>query len=384
MNNIPIKQSGIRSATIKCTKLGGINLSQGICDLPTHPSIKLAAISAIASDRNTYSDFQGVYELRQKIQHKLLEFNKIKTNNINSIMVSHGSTGAYVAAVKALLNPGEEAILIEPFYGYHKQILDLHQVIIKTVKIDLNDLSIDFDQFEKIITDKTRVIVLCTPNNPSGKVFSRDELVLLGNIAQKYNLYIIADEIYEYITYPGYEHISLASIDDFNRFTITLSGLSKTYNVTGWRIGYATGPESIIERMSLVHDLLYICAPSPLQYAAITALNFTSNYYENLRQFYLAKRDQTVSYLKDMGFKFSIPQGSYFIMLDYSQNDSLSKYNDEVLANLLLNEAKVAVVPGRFFYLHHQDGLAKLRICYALNEEKMIKGLEQIKNFIKS
>lgn len=382
MNNIPIKQSGIRSATIKCEKLGGINLSQGVCDLQTHPSLKLAAINSIINDKNTYSDFQGVYELRQRIHLKVKEYNKVKIDNINGIMISNGSTGAYISAIKTLLNPGDEAILMEPFYGYHKQILDLYQVSTKTIKIDLNDLSLDFNQLEKIITNKTKVIVLCTPNNPTGKVFSREELITLGNIAKKHNLYLITDEIYEYVTYPGHDHISLASLDDFQEFTITISGLSKTYHVTGWRIGYASGPEKIIKKMSLIHDLLYICPPSPLQYAAITALEFTDSYYTNLKQFYLTKRDKSVSYLKDMGFNFSIPQGSYFIMLDYSNHKVLSQYNDEQLADLFLNEAKVAVVPGRFFYKDHKDGFSKLRICYALDDEKINKGLEQLKSFM--
>jgi len=379
---MPLKQSGIRSATIKCEKLGGINLSQGVCDLQTHPSLKIAAINSIINDKNTYSDFQGVYELRQKIHLKVKEYNKIKIDNVNGIMISNGSTGAYVSAIKALLDPGDEAILMEPFYGYHKQILDLHQVSVKTVAINLNDLSLDFYQLEKLITKQTKVIVLCTPNNPSGKVFLKEELITLGNIAKKYNLYLIVDEIYEYLTYPGYDHISLASLNDFKELTVTISGLSKTYHVTGWRIGYASGPVKIIEKMSLIHDILYICPPSPLQYAAITALEFADSYYTNLKQFYLAKRDIAVSYLKDMGFSFSIPQGAYFIMLDYSNHKILSQYNDEQLADLFLHEAKIALVPGRFFFKDHKDGYGKLRICYALDDEKINKGLDQLKGFI--
>lgn len=382
MNNIPVKQSGIRSATIRCEQIGGINLSQGVCDLPTPDSLKLAAINSIINDKNTYSDFQGIYELRKKVEFKLKHYNQIKIDNINNIMISHGSTGAFICAIKSLVKPGEEAILIEPFYGYHKQILDLHQVVTKTVKIDLDNLYLDFTQFEQVITDKTKVIVLCTPSNPSGKVFTREELVQLGNIAKKYKMYIITDEIYEYITYPGYNHISLASIDNFKEFTITISGLSKTYNITGWRIGYACGPEEIIEKMSLIHDLLYICPPTPLQYAAVKALDFNDRYYSELQKDYLIKRDKTISYLQDMGFKPTVPQGSYFIMVNYSQHSLLSRFDDEQLTEFLLKESKVAVVPGRFFYNNYKDGLGKFRICYALNEEKITQGLEQLNSFI--
>ena len=297
-------------------------------------------------------------------------------------MISHGSTGAFICAIKSLVKPGEEAILIEPFYGYHKQILDLHQVVTKTVKINLNDLSLDFNQFEQVITDKTKIIVLCNPSNPSGKVFTKEELIQLGNIAKKHKMYIITDEIYEYITYPGHNHISIASINNFKEFTITISGLSKTYNITGWRIGYACGPNEIIKKMSLIHDLLYICPPTPLQYAAIRALDFNDEYYYELQKGYLTKRDKTIQYLKDMNLNPTVPEGAYYVMVNFSQHQLLSQFDDVQLANFLLTESKVAVVPGRFFYNDYKDGIDMFRICYALNEEKVTQGLEQLQRLI--
>ena len=383
-SNIPVKQSGIRSATIQCENLGGINLGQGVCDLPTHDSLKLAAINAIINDKNTYASLEGVYTLREKIEFKLRNYNQIKLNSIDEVMVSHGSTGAFICAVKALTKPEDEAILIEPFYGYHKQILDMHQVITKTIKINLEDLSIDLEQLTNLITNKTKILILCNPANPSGKVFTRNELKQLGDIAKKHKICVITDEIYEYITYPGHKHISLASIDDFKEYTVTISGLSKTYNITGWRIGYACGPKEIIKKMSLIHDLLYICPPTPLQYASIKAFDFEDDYYNQLRESYLLKRDQTVQYLKDMGFNPTIPQGAYYIVVDYLHHPLLSKFDDIELADFFLKKAKVAVVPGRFFYDDYRDGNGQFRICYALNEEKVIRGLEQLKRICSS
>lgn len=375
-----IQQSGIRAAGVRCTKIGGINLGQGVCDIPTSDIIKQAAITAIDNNNNTYSPYEGILPLREAIAKKLQDFNHITADPLNEIMVSHGSTGAFVCAVNALFNPSDEVILFEPFYGYHKNILELHQVVVNSADINLNDLSIDFDKLKQGISHKTRGIVICTPSNPCGKVFSKKELLAIGKLAEEFDLYVITDEIYEHITYPGFEHVSFASLDDFKKRTITISGFSKTYKMTGWRLGYACAPAPIINRMALVHDLLYICPATPLQYAAIAALTLDKSYYSDMSLMYLKKRDLTVAGLRNMGFKVLVPQGAYYIMADFS---ALNFSDDEQATNVILEKAKVATVPGRYFYANPKKGQHQLRVCYALSEEKLLQGIEQMQQILK-
>lgn len=258
-----LRQSGIRAASTECEKIGGINLGQGICDLPTPEVIKQAAIRAIEHEKNVYSACEGVFNLRQAIAHKIQTFNKIPVQAETEVLVTHGSTGAFICATMSLFNPGDEVILFEPFYGYHKNILELYQVQVKAVPINLDDLSVQMEDLEQAITPKTRAIIICTPCNPCGKVFSEQELLAIGEIAEHYDLAVITDEIYEYITYPGYKHVSFARLKNFKERTITISGCSKTYNMTGWRLGYASGPAHVIAKMALVQDLVYVCPATP-------------------------------------------------------------------------------------------------------------------------
>jgi aminotransferase len=371
-----LKQSGIRAASTRCTEMGGINLGQGVCDIPTPEIIKQAAYQAIANDQNIYGPYEGVLALRQAISRKLASFNHIIADPINEIIVTHGSTGAFVCATMTLYNPGDEVILFEPFYGYHKGILELNGITVKTVPLNLNDFSFDLATLKKAIGPRTKGIVICTPCNPSGKVYSREELIEIGNLAEQHNLSIITDEIYEYITYPGYEHVSIASLENFKERTITISGFSKTYNMTGWRLGYATGPAAIINKMGLVHDLFYICPPTPLQHAVIAAFSLDESYYQNMNQKYLHKRDHVINTLETIGFKTIQPQGAYYLLVNFK---SLGFKDDEEAAKRILEKAKVATVPGRAFYLNPDDGKYVVRLCFALNEDKISLAMDQLK-----
>jgi aminotransferase len=372
----PLKQSGIRAASIRCKEIGGINLGQGICDMPIHPEIKQAAHNAITEEKNIYSPCEGILPLREAIAKKIKDFNKLTVDPVNEVMVTHGSTGAYVAAVLTLFNPGDEIILFEPFYGYHKHVLELHGMCVKTVAVATEDFSIDMDALKKAISKNTRGIVICTPCNPSGKVFTKNELLAIGALAKQHALCVITDEIYEYIVYPGHQHISFASLEDFKDRTITISGFSKTYNMTGWRLGYASGPAEIINKMALVHDLIYVCPVTPLQYAVLAALTLDNNYYQALAKKYLHKRDMTVNTLRDLGFKITAPQGAYYLMADFSNLD----FKDDVEAvSILLEKAKVATVTGRSFFSNADDGKKIIRVCYALEEEKVVRAMEQMK-----
>lgn len=371
-----LKQSGIRAASVQCNAIGGINLGQGVCDIPTPDLIKQRAYKSIETNKNLYSPCEGILELREAIAHKLADYNKITVDSRTEVMVTHGSTGAFVSAITTLFNPGDEVILFEPFYGYHKNILNLHGMNVQTVPINLQDFSFDPADIEKVINSHTRGIVICTPCNPCGKVFSKEELITIGKIAEKHNLYVITDEIYEYITYPGFEHISPASLPDFKHRTITISGFSKTYNMTGWRLGYAAGPTEIISKMALVQDLIYVCPATPLQHGAVAAFDLDKSYCQNLKHTYLSKRDHVVTALREIGFKFTVPQGAYYILLDFS---ALGFKDDEQAAKIILEKAKVALVPGRAFYVDPAKGKNIVRVCYALDEPEIVQAMKQLK-----
>lgn len=370
-----LKQSGIRAASTRCAAMGGINLGQGICDIPVPDLIKQEAYQTIAQNKNVYSPCEGVLSLREALATKLKQFNNITADPATEIVITHGSTGAFVCATMTVFNPNDEVILFEPFYGYHKGILELNGIKVKTVPIHLEDFSINFDALKKAIGPHTKGIVICTPCNPCGKVFTKKELLALGEIARQHNLVIITDEIYEYIIYPGYEHVSIASLEDFNNRTITISGFSKTYNMTGWRLGYATGPAEVIAKMALVQDLFYVCPPTPLQAAVLAAFRLEQSYYMELNKHHLINRDLVVSVLRKLGFKFTLPQGAYYILADIS---ALGFVDDEEIAKTILEKSKVALVAGRSFYVDPNQGKNLLRICYASNKDKINLAMDQL------
>lgn len=376
-----LKQSGIRAASARCAAIQGINLGQGVCDIPIEQSIKDAAFRAITDNKSLYSPCEGIFSLRQAIAEKISKFNKIQYDPATEIIVTHGSTGAFICAVDTIFNPMDEIILFEPFYGYHKHILELKGMTVKAVPLNLQDLSFEMTDLEQAITSKTKGMVICTPNNPAGKVYTKTELIALGEFAKKHNLWIITDEIYEYITYPGYQHISIASLADYRERTITISGFSKTYNMTGWRLGYATGPASVLTKMALVQDLIYVCPTTPLQHAGLAALNLPEQYYGDMTASYLDKRDFVVTALNELGFKVNAPQGAYYLLADFS---ALDFADDEIAAKFLLEEAQVATVPGRYFYSNPKHGKNILRFCYALDKGQLQQAMRQIKDALKT
>lgn len=372
---LSLKQSGIRSASQRCNEIGGINLGQGICDLPVPQPILERAFEVMKTGNNTYTSCSGILRLREKLSQKINQFNQIPVS-IENILVGHGSTGAFVCATMTLFDPGDEVILFEPFYGYHKNVLAQLGVVVRGCPVNTKTFEIDWNQLESLINSKTKGLLICTPNNPLGKVYQKEELLRLGRLAQKNNLWVLTDEIYEYIVYPGHEHISLASLENFKDFTITISGFSKTYNMTGWRIGYASGPAHVIEKMSLVQDLLYICPTTPLQAAGVAALELPQSYYTDMAANYLKKRDFMVRNLRDLGFDLAEPQGAYYIMADFSK---MGFKDDAAAAKTLLEKAHVATVTGGSFYQNQVDGQNVVRFCYALSQDVLEKAVEQMR-----
>jgi aminotransferase len=353
-------QSDIRRMSRECERVGGINLGQGICDLPTIPELIEGATDAIASSKATYSKFEGIDLLRQRIARKTERFNGYRVDADRELVVTVGSTGGFAAAAMATLNPGDEVILFEPFYGYHLNTLKTLGVETRFIPLHLPDWSIDFEELRRAFTSKTRGIVVCTPSNPCGKVFTREELEKIGALCGEFGAWAFTDEIYEYIVYDGKRHTSMASIESCRDVTITVSGFSKTFSITGWRIGYVTADARVAQSIGLVNDLFYVCAPTPLQWGVARALDIGEDYYRKLAADYEKKRDMLAAALADGGFKPYVPAGAYYMLAEIPPEFA----NAREAAMALIESAKVASVPGPSFYTSGR-GDRLLRFCFA-------------------
>ncbi|MEO8215989.1 MAG: pyridoxal phosphate-dependent aminotransferase [Acidobacteriota bacterium] len=367
-------QSDIRRMSRECERVGGINLGQGICDLPTIPEIQQGAIAAIEDSRATYSKMEGIDLLRQKIARKIQDFNGFSVDPDTQIVVTVGSTGGFAAAAMATLNPGDEVILFEPFYGYHLNTLKILGVTARLVPLSGPDWSIDFDALRAAFTPRTRGVVVCAPSNPCGKVFSRSDLEKIGALCRENGAWAFTDEIYEYIVYDGREHVSMASIDSCRDLTITISGFSKTFSITGWRIGYVAAPAEIASKIGLVNDLFYVCAPTPLQWGVARGLDVPPSYYENLCSDYQKKRDMLTAALTATGMSPFVPQGAYYMLADVT---GAGFATGREAADGLLERARVAAVPGTAFY-QSSRGESLLRFCFAKDFDALREACSRI------
>lgn len=368
-------QSEIRNMSIECAKLKGINLAQGVCDMELPAIVKRAAQQAMDDGKNHYTRYDGLYLLRHAIAEKMLSYNKIPTDSEKNVVVSAGATGAFYCACMALLESGDEVILFEPYYGYHLNTLLSLDIKPAFTTLSSQDWSIDFDQLKKIVTPKTKGMLINTPANPSGKVFSRGELEQLAEFAVKNDLFIFTDEIYERFLYEGREHVSIGSLPSVADRTITISGYSKTFNITGWRIGYAVCHEKWAQMIGYMNDIVYVCAPAPLQIGVARGIEeLKDDYYENLRQQCLEKREMICSTLNKIGLTPRVPHGSYYVLADVSR---LPGKNSKEKAMHILAKTGVATVPGSAFY-NSNKGENFVRFFYARNDALLQEACERL------
>lgn len=377
-----LQQSDIRAVTRRVEEAGGINLGQGICDLPTPQPIRDRAHRAIRDDESIYSHYAGIEPLRRAILGKVQTFNDLPATSPEEVVVGVGSTGAFVSTVFTLLEAGDEVILFEPFYGYHRNILQLTGATIRYVPLGGPESTFDAEAFEAAVTDDTKAVILNTPSNPSGKVWSREELSELLDVMQRRDLVAVTDEIYEYMVYDGHEHVSLASLPGAYERTITLSGFSKAYNVTGWRLGYAVAPGDMAEKIGLMNDLLYICAPRPLQHAALAAFeDLGDDYVPRLQSDYDHRRTLMCETLEEIGFDVPWPAGAYYVLASFeglaADRDGFG--DDKEACETLVREARVASVTGRSFYEDPGDGQYQLRFCFAKEIPVLEQACEQLR-----
>lgn len=370
-----VMQSEIRSMSIECARIGGINLSQGVCDTPVPMIVLQGAADAIMQGRNTYSHHAGIRKLRQAISDKQRRFTGMEFDPETEIVVSAGATGAMYCAFQALLNRGDEVIVFEPFYGYHVSTLRAVEAVPVFVPLDPAGWTFSSESLDSAITPRTRAILVNTPANPSGRVFSRDELGLIADFALRHDLFAFTDEMYEHFVYDGLMHCSLATLPGMKERTITVSGVSKTFSVTGWRIGYAMCDARWAGAIGYFNDLYYVCAPSPLQAGVAAGLRVLDDgYYRALSEEYGAKRDLFCKVLEEAGLRPHIPQGAYYVL---AETDGLPGKTASERAMHILHQTGVASVPGSAFF-HDRSGQSLVRFCFAKEDHVLESACEKL------
>ncbi|MBS1802268.1 MAG: aminotransferase class I/II-fold pyridoxal phosphate-dependent enzyme [Acidobacteria bacterium] len=361
-------QSEIRAMTTECDRIGGINLAQGVCDTPVPGPVENEAIAAIRAGHNIYTRLDGIERLRKAISDKQQRDYGLRYDPETEVLVACGATAGLHAACMALLNPGDEVLVFEPFYGYHVSTLKSMRVKPVMVPLAEPDWSLDVDAMRAAVTPKTRAMIVNTPANPSGKVFSRAELEAVAEVARDHDLFVFTDEIYEYFVYDGTEHICLATLEGMRERTIVMSGFSKTFSVTGWRLGYVTADAKWMGAMGYFHDLTYVCAPSALQHGAAAGLEqLPPEFYTKLAADHQSKRERIVSALRDAGMEPSVPAGAYYVLANASR---LPGETAARKARHLLAKIGVSSVAGSAFFRPGR-GEDLLRFCFAKKDHDL-------------
>src|SRR6185295_4592799 len=368
-------ESVIRDMTRQAALYGAINLSQGFPDFAAPEEIKLAACDAIMNDVNQYAITWGAKNFRNAIAEKSSWYLGLEVDPERELTVTCGSTEAMIASLMAIVNPGDEAIVFEPFYENYGPDAILSGATPRYVTLTAPDWTFDPDELAAAFNDNTKAIIINTPNNPTGKVFSREEMEIIAALCHKWNAIAITDEIYEHILFNDKKHIAIATLDGMRDRTITINGLSKTYSVTGWRVGYTIAPPEITLAIRKVHDFLTVGAAAPLQEAGAHALRLPRDYYEKLQASYDEKRQRLLAVLKDVGFRCYDPDGAYYVMTDIRAFG----YDDDVeFSKFLVKEIGVAVVPGSSFYHEPHLGRHQVRFTFCKQEETLAAAEERL------
>ena len=370
-------ESVIREMTRLCNLHNGINLSQGFPDFPAPVEMKEAAVQAIRNDMNQYAITWGSKNLRNAIAEKTAWFNGFRVDPEKNITVCCGATEAMISTILATIDPGEEIIVFEPFYENYGPDGILSGAVPRYISLKEPDWTFDWQELEALFNNHTRAIILNTPNNPTGKVFTRQELEFIARLCQKWDVLAITDEIYEHLVYDDREHVNMATIAGMADRTITINAASKTYSATGWRVGYAIASEYLTSAIRKVHDFLTVGAPHPLQEAVAVAMRFDESYYTAMAEEYRERRDYMLKALEDAGFQCFKPYGAYYIMTDIT---TFGYPDDTTFARKLIQDVGVAVVPGSSFYHRPKDGYRKVRFAFCKKMETLYKAVERLQD----
>jgi aminotransferase len=370
-------ESVIREMTRLCADHNGVNLAQGFPDDACPRPLKDAAIQAIEADVNQYAITWGAKSLRDALVAKTRTLYHLEYDPEREVTVTCGSTEGMISALLALVNPGDEVIVFEPFYENYGPDAILSGATPRFVRLHEPDWAIDPVELERAFNDRTRAIVVNTPNNPTGKVFTREELLQIARLCERWNAICVTDEIYEHMVYDGGTHVPMATLPGMRDRTVTISGLSKSYSVTGWRIGTVLAPPDLTGAIRKVHDFLTVGAPAPLQEAGAIALSLDEAYYRSLCAEYEARRDYLVPALEEAGFRTYRPRGAYYVMTDITGFG----YEDDVsFARWLVASVGVAAVPGSSFYADPAAGRQRLRFHFARRRSTLEKAVDRLQS----
>jgi aspartate/methionine/tyrosine aminotransferase len=373
-------ESVIREMTREALKHGAVNLSQGFPDFAAPEDIKRVAMQAIAADLNQYAITWGAKDFRDAIARKTKWYLGLEIDPETEITVTCGSTEGMIAAMMATVDPGEEVIVFEPFYENYAPDAILSDARPRYVPLRAPDWSFDRDELRAAFNAKTKGIIICNPNNPTGKVFTREEMEFIAGLCREFDALCFTDEIYEHILYPreGAEiaHISMAQIEGMRDRTVIVNSMSKTYSVTGWRVGYCIASPEVTGAIRKVHDFLTVGAAAPLQAAGAYALLLPTHYYDRLQAEYRARRDLILPELEKAGFKTFAPDGAYYIMTDISDFGFKS---DVDFTRHLIREIGVACVPGSSFYSDPALGSQQVRFCFCKKDETLLLAAERLR-----
>jgi aspartate/methionine/tyrosine aminotransferase len=372
-------ESVIREMTRLNQLYGGVNLSQGFPDFPAPAEIKRAACAAIEADINQYAVTWGARVLREAIAREFTRHYALPINADEQVTVCCGSTEAMMATMMAIIDPGDEVVIFEPFYENYGPDAILSGATPRYVTLREPDWAFDPDELAAAFNNRTKAIILNTPNNPTGKVFTRAELETIATLCRKWDAIAISDEIYEHIIYDGHRHIPIATIEGMADRTVTLNGLSKTYSVTGWRVGWTISPGSLTGAIRKVHDFLTVGAAAPLQEAGAAALGLPDTYYADLASRYQRRRDMLLEILERHHFTCYKPSGAYYIMTDIS---TFGFKTDVEFARYLVKDVGVATVPGSSFYKDPAAGRTKLRFCFCKRDETLLEADRRLEKLV--
>jgi aspartate/methionine/tyrosine aminotransferase len=361
-------ESVIREMTRLAHLHGAVNLSQGFPDFPAPEEVKEAARQAIAADVNQYAITWGSRSLRQAIARKFERLYGVPVDPERQVTVTCGSTEAMMATLMAVLNPGDEVVVFEPFYENYGPDAILSGAVPRFVKLRPPSWDFDPQELERAFSARTRAVIVNTPNNPTGKVFTRAELETIAELCRRHDALAVTDEIYEHILYDGTVHIPMATLPGMAERTVTINGMSKTYSVTGWRVGWTIAPPVLTDAIRKVHDFLTVGAAAPLQEAGALALDLPPRYYTALAEGYARRRDRLVPILERAGFRVYRPAGAYYAMTEI---DGLGWDDDVAFARHLVEKIGVAVVPGSSFYRDPADGRRQVRFAFCKKDETL-------------
>lgn len=372
-----LQPPALRQITARVSAVQGINLGQGTCQVPPPPEVLAAASAAIKEGLNVYTAPRGLLPVRQAIARKLARHNHImNVDPEKELIVTCGATGALEGICAALLNPGDEVVLFEPYYPYHHKAVQKYGASIRYVPLHYPDWRFDPDDIRRAVTPRTKLVILSTPSNPCGKVFTEAELLLVGRLCKRAGAFLVTDEIYEYMVFDGKKHVSPASISELRPHTLMIGGFSKTFSVTGWRIGFLLAPEALSEKISQVIDLIYVCAPSAFQAGVGRALDeLPEAFFGSVTASYQKKRDFFSSALERCGLRANVPEGAYYLLADYS--DRFSNLSGMDFVSLMIDRTGVGAVPSQDFVRAH-DKERWVRFCVAVSDEVLEKAAKRL------